>query len=360
MEVGILGLAESGKTTLFSLLTGSGSALAGVPRRDQAAVGMGRVPDPRLDRLSEMYQPRKITPAIVRYVDVPAVGGDRPGEASLNIPELRTMDALLVVVRAFASDAVPHPLGSVDPARDLARIEEEFQLQDLMVVERRIERLEKDLARRRDPELAAELELLQRCRGILEEGRPLRSAALERADRLRLRGFTFLSIKPILAVVNVGEDAIRDDPFADERWARWLEGPATACTSVCATLEREISELEPADAAAFMAELGIADRALDRVAREAYRLLGLITFFTAVGGNEIRARSLPAGSTAHEAAGRVHTDMQRGFVRAEVIPSQELIEAGSFAAARDAGRLRTEGRDYVVADGDVVTIKFTP
>jgi ribosome-binding ATPase YchF (GTP1/OBG family) len=208
MEVGILGLAGSGKTTLFSLLTGSGSALAATPRRDQAAVGMGRVPDPRLDRLSEMYQPRKITPAIVRYVDVPAVGGDRPGEASLNIPELRTMDALLVVVRAFASDAVQHPLGSVDPARDLARIEEEFQLQDLMVVERRIERLEKDLARRRDPELAAELELLQRCRGILEEGRPLRSAALERTDRLRLRGFTFLSIKPILAVVNVGEDAI--------------------------------------------------------------------------------------------------------------------------------------------------------
>jgi hypothetical protein len=357
MEVGILGLAESGKTTLFSLLTGSGSALAGAPRRDQAAVGMGRVPDPRLDRLSEMYQPRKITPAIVRYVDVPAVGGDRPGETSLNIPELRTMDALLVVVRAFASDAVPHPLGSVDPARDLARIEEELQLQDLMVVERRIERLEKDLARRRDPELAAELELLQRCKGILEEGRPLRSAALERADRLRLRGFTFLSIKPILAVVNVGEDAIRLDPFADERWKGWLQGPATACTSVCATLEREISELEPADAAAFMAELGIADRALDRVAREAYRLLGLISFFT-VGEDECRAWSVPADTPAVDAAGAIHSDISRGFIRAEVVPHTELLAAGSLAACRQAGTLRLEGKAYPVRDGDVVHYRF--
>jgi hypothetical protein len=357
MEVGILGLAESGKTTLFSLLTGSGGALAGAPRRDQAAVGMGRVPDPRLDRLSEMYRPRKITPAIVRYVDVPAVGGDRPGEASLNIPELRTMDALLVVVRAFASDAVPHPLGSVDPARDLARIEEELQLQDLMVVERRIERLEKDLARRRDLELSAELELLQRCRGTLEEGRPLRSAALERADQLRLRGFTFLSIKPILAVVNVGEDAIRDDPFADERWKRWLEGPATACTSVCATLEREISELEPADAAAFMVELGIADRALDRVAREAYRLLGLISFFT-VGEDECRAWSVPADTPAVDAAGAIHSDISRGFIRAEVVPHTELLAAGSLAACRQAGTLRLEGKAYPVRDGDVVHYRF--
>ena len=357
MEVGILGLAGSGKTTVFSLLTGSGGALAAALRRDQAAVGMGRVPDPRLDRLSEMYQPRKITPAIVRYVDVPAVGGDRPGEASLNIPELRTMDALLVVVRAFASDAVPHPLGSIEPARDLARIEEEFQLQDLMVVERRIERLEKDLARRRDPELAAELELLQRCKAILEDGRPLRSAALERADRLRLRGFTFLSIKPILAVVNVGEDAISDNPFADERWKGWLQGPATACTSVCATLEREISELEPADAAAFMAELGIADRALDRVAREAYRLLGLISFFT-VGEDECRAWSVPADTPAVDAAGAIHSDISRGFIRAEVVPHTELLAAGSLAACRQAGTLRLEGKAYPVRDGDVVHYRF--
>jgi hypothetical protein len=357
MEVGILGLAGSGKTTLFSLLTGSGGALAATPRRDQAAVGMGRVPDPRLDRLSEMYQPRKITPAIVRYVDVPAVGGDRPGEASLNIPELRTMDALLVVVRAFASDAVPHPLGSVDPARDLARIEEEFQLQDLMVVERRIERLEKDLARRRDPELAAELELLQRCRQTLEDGRPLRSEGFERADRQRLRGFTFLSIKPILAVVNVGEDAIGEDAFADQRWQQWLAGPATGCTSVCATLEREISELEAADAAAFMADLGIVDRALDRVAREAYRLLGLISFFT-VGEDECRAWSVPAETPAVEAAGAIHSDISRGFIRAEVVPHTELLAAGSLAACRQQGTLRLEGKTYPVRDGDVVHYRF--
>jgi len=267
------------------------------------------------------------------------------------------MDALLVVVRAFASDAVPHPLGSLDPARDLARIEEEFQLQDLMVVERRIERLEKDLARRRDPDLAAELELLQRCRQTLEDGRPLRSEGFERADRQRLRGFTFLSIKPILAVVNVGEGAIGEDAFVDHRWQQWLAGPATGCTSVCATLEREISELEAADAAAFMADLGIVDRALDRVAREAYRLLGLISFFT-VGEDECRAWSVPADTPAVEAAGAIHSDISRGFIRAEVVPHTELIAAGSLAACRQQGTLRLEGKTYPVRDGDVVHYRF--
>jgi GTP-binding protein YchF len=357
MEVGILGLASSGKTTLFSLLTGSAGALAGASRRDQATVGVGRVPDDRLDRLSEMYRPRKITPAIVRYVDVPAVGGDRPGEASLNIPELRTMDALLVVLRAFRDDAVPHPLGSIDPMRDLERIEEEFVLQDLMVVERRVERLQKDLAKRRDPELAAELDLLERCRTGLEEGRSLRAVEFDRSARHRLKGFTFLSLKPVLAVVNLGEDAIGAEPFGEDRWQRWLAGPATGCTSVCATLEREISELEAADAAAFMADLGIVDRALDRVASEAYRLLGLISFFT-VGEDECRAWSVPIDTVAVDAAGAIHSDISRGFIRAEVVAHAELLAAGSLAVCRQHGTLRLEGKTYPVQDGDVIHYRF--
>lgn len=357
MEVGILGLAGSGKTTLFSLLTGNAATLVAGGRRDHVTVGMGRVPDLRLDRLSEMYRPRKTTPATVRYVDVPGMRGEHTEDATLNIPELRTMDALMVVLRGFHNDAVPHPAGSVDPFRDLRRIEEEFVLQDQMVVERRIERLRADLARRKDSALAAELALLERCLAVLEDGRTLRCEPFEPPDRQRLKGFTFLSLKPILAVVNMDEDEIGDDPFTDDRWQGWLATTGTGCTSVCATLEREIAELEIADAVAFMAELGIADRALDRVAREAYRLLGLISFFT-VGEDECRAWSIPSQTPAVEAAGAIHSDISRGFIRAEVVPHDELLAVGSLPGCRDRGSLRLEGKTYPVRDGDVVHYRF--
>jgi len=357
MEVGILGLAGSGKTTLFSLLTSNSEALSGHGRRADATVGIGRVPDPRLHRLSEMYLPRKTTPATVRYVDVPAVQGDHRQDGALNIPELRSMDALMVVLRAFHNDAVPHPLASVDPFRDLMRIEEEFLLQDLMVVERRIERLRSDLARRHEPGLASELGLLERCQTVLEASAPLRAETFTREERIVLRGFTFLSLKPILAVVNVDEDAIGDDPVAAAGWAQWLAGRATGATSACATLEREISELEAADASAFMEDLGIADRALDRIAREAYRLLGLISFFT-VGEDECRAWSIPGETPAVEAAGTIHSDISRGFIRAEVVPHTKLITAGSLTACRQQGSLRLEGKAYPVQDGDVVHYRF--
>ncbi len=357
MEVGILGLAGSGKTTLFSLLTANTDVLVGGARKDQAAIGMGRVPDGRLDKLSLMYSPRKTTPASVRYVDVPGMKGDHQQDASLNIPELRTMDALMVVLRGFRNEAVPNPLGSIDPLRDLLRIEEEFVLQDQMVVERRVERLRSDLARRKDAQLAAELELLDRCLPILEEGCGLRQHEWNAADRVRLRGFTFLSLKPVLAVVNVDENSIGDDPFVDSGWESWLEGKGTGCTSVCATLEQEISQLDPADAAAFMADLGIADRALDRVARESYRLLGLISFFT-VGEDECRAWSIPFDTPAVEAAGTIHSDISRGFIRAEVVPHDELLSIGSLSGCRDKGTLRLEGKTYPVKDGDVVHYRF--
>jgi GTP-binding protein YchF len=357
MEVGILGLAGSGKTTLFSLLTANSEALAAGGRRDQATVGMGQVPDGRLASLSAMYRPRKTTPASVRYVDVPGLRGEHQQDASLNVLELRTMNALLVVLRGFSNDAVPHPLGSLDPIRDLQRIEEEFVLQDQMVVERRVERLRKDVVRLKNAELDAELELLERSLGLLEEGRPLREGEWTVSDRVRLRGFTFLSLKPVLAVVNTDENAIGVDPFADHRWAEWLTGKGTGCTSVCATLEQEISELEPDDAAEFMTELGIEDRALDRVARESYRLLGLISFFT-VGEDECRAWSIPVDTPAVEAAGAIHSDISRGFIRAEVVPHDDLLNVGSLTGCRDQGILRLEGKMYPVKDGDVVHYRF--
>jgi GTP-binding protein YchF len=357
MEVGILGLAGSGKTTLFSLLTSNSEALTGHGRRKSTTVGIGRVPDPRLERLSEMYRPRKTTTATVRYIDVPGMQGEHRQDGALNFPELRSMDALMVVLRGFHNDAVPHPLASVDPFRDLIRIEEELLLQDLMVVERRIERLRRDLARRREPGLAVELDLLERCQSVLDDSRPLRAEAFTREQRITLRGFTFLSLKPILAVINVDEDAIGSDPFDAAGWAQWLEGRATGCTSVCATLEREISELDADDASAFMADLGIANRALDRIAREAYRLLGLISFFT-VGEDECRAWSIPGETPAVQAADTIHSDISRGFIRAEVVPHTELITAGSLTACRQKGSLRLEGKTYPVQDGDVVHYRF--
>ncbi len=356
MKVGILGLTASGKSTLFHLLTGQrGNGAQG--RRDAAQVGVAQVPDPRLAALSRMYSPHKETPATVTYVDAPGVPEEHRGEATFNLPELRAADVLMVVVRAFADDTVPHPMGTPDPLRDLRHIEEELILQDQMVVEKRLERIRRDLGKRKNPDLELELALLDSCLVALEAGRPLRAQHLAAGHEKILRGFTFLSLKPLLVVVNVGEDHITADPFADDAWQQWLERPKTAFTRVCATLESELAELDGADAEAFMLELGLHDRALDRVVRESYRLLGLISFFT-VGEDECRAWSVPCGTPAVEAGGAIHSDIRRGFIRAEVVPYADLLELGSLAACRQRGALRLEGKSYVVQDGEVAHFRF--
>ena len=356
MEVGILGLAASGKSTLFKLLTGQPAAPAG-GRRDNPSIGVARVPDPRLEALSELFQPKKKTPATVRYVDVPGIPEEHRREAAFNLPELRAADVLLVVLRAFSDDSVAHPKGSVDPIRDLRYVEEEFILQDQLVVERRLERLGRDLAKRKTPELSREHELLEHCLASLESSLPLRAEHFSDDEHRILRGFTFLSIKPMLVVLNVGEDDLADDGFADSEWSEWRSRPGMAFTQVCATLEGELAELEGDDAATFMADLGIAESALDRVIRESYRLLGLISFFT-VGEDECRAWSIPAETPAVEAGGAIHSDIQRGFIRAEVVPHDELLEAGSLAVCRQRGTLRLEGQTYPVQDGEVVHFRF--
>lgn len=356
MEVGILGRSMSGKTTLFNLLTGS-HEITGGGGRGQSHMGMARVPDARLLELARLYSPRKTTPATVRYVDVPALPDAHGREGAMNLAELRTMDALMVVLRDFASSEVPHPEGSVDPVRDLAHIEEEFLLQDQMVVERRLERLARDLAKRKAPELLTEQKILERCLETLEDGRPLREAGLDAAQLQLLRGFTFLSLKPMLVVVNLDEDRVGEDPFGEERWEEWRDRPGLGFTAVCATLEGELAQMDGPDAEELMADLGLADRALDRVIRESYRLLGLVSFFT-VGEDECRAWSIREGTPAVEAAGVIHSDIQRGFIRAEVVRWDELLEAGSMAACRQRGTLRLEGKTYPVQDGDVVHFRF--
>jgi len=355
MEFGILGLELSGKTTLFSLLTGH-DVVAGHGKAG-AHIGVATVPDPRLDRLSEMFKPRKHTPATVRFVDVPGI--TRGGAQALNLTELRTMDGLAVVVRAFPAEDVPHPEGSVNPARDLELLETELLLADLAVVDNRLERLEKEVGKRKSPELEGERETLLRCKTMLDEGRPLRQLDLAPEELRRLKGFTLLSLKPMLVILNVAEGDVADldAALSGAGLDVWKDQPGVASSVVCATLEQEISRLGPDDQAAFLAELGLPDRALDRLLRSAYHLLGLISFFT-VGEDECRAWSIPLGTPAVKAAGTIHTDLERGFIRAEVVQWQELLDAGSLATCRQHGSLRLEGKDYVVRDGDVITIRF--
>ncbi len=356
MEVGIMGLTASGKTSIFSLLTGQDPLAAG-GRRDQTQVGMAKVPDPRLDALSAMYQPKKTTPATIRFSDVPGIPDEHRGDTSLNLPELRTADALMVVLRAFASDAVAHPSGSVNALRDLAHIEEEFILSDQLVVEKRLERLKKDIQKRRDPDLERERDLLERCLSVLEAEKPLRNESFDANEGKKLRGFTFLSSKPMLVVVNVGEDELSSDVFSAPEWEAWTSRPGLAFTRVCATLEAELAELDGDDASAFMEDLGLSDRALDRIIGESYSLLGLISFFT-VGDDECRAWSILEDTAALEAAGEIHSDIQRGFIRAEVVPSDELLETGSLSGCRQKGTLRLEGKTYKILDGEVVHFRF--
>jgi GTP-binding protein YchF len=354
MEVGIMGLASSGKSTIFRLLTGQDGSAA---RRDAAQIGVARVPDQRLEALSALFEPEKTTPATVRYVDVPGIPEEHRSEAAFNLPELRSADALMVVLRAFSDEAVHHPMGSIDPARDLRHIEEEFILQDQLVVERRLERIMRDLAKRKVPELIRENALLERCLGILEEGRPLRGEDFSHDEQKILRGFTFLSLKPMLVVLNVGEDQIGEKISSESVSAELGCRPGTALTQVCATLEHELAEFDGAEAEIFMRDYGISDRALNRVIRESYRLLGSISFFT-VGTDECRAWSVRDETPAVEAGGVIHSDIQRGFIRAEVVPCEELLEAGSLAACRQQGSLRLEGKAYAVQDGEIVHFRF--
>jgi ribosome-binding ATPase len=360
LRAGLIGFPSSGKTALFQWLTSAREApRAGKSGKSDANVGVSRVPDERLDKLTAIFNPRKHVPATVKSADVAGVGGARAGaQALLDVAPFRNADALLHVVRMFRDPAVPHPAGSVDPARDVRAMEDEVILADLGVVERRLERLERDLKKGNTPELRKEQEILVRCRTALEEGRALRALDLAGDDAKRLRGFQFLSAKPLLIVLNLDE---ADLPRADEAVSlagleAFMSGAATRAVPICAKIELEIAQLEPADASAFMADLGLHESGLDRVIRASYDLLGYISFFT-VGEDENRAWSIPRETPAVIAAGEIHTDIARGFIRAEVVGYEHLLARGTLAACRDHGELRLEGKEYIVQDGDVINFR---
>jgi len=356
MRLALFGFPQTGKSTLFQLLTGVEPAAFG--GRGEAQTGITKVPDPRLVKLREMYSPKKYTPATVEYLDL---AGMEKGEAAKVLPldQLRTADALMHVVRAFEDASIPHVEGPLDPARDVATMETEFILADHGVVEKRIEKLRLQVQKINKPEDKKELALMERGLAWLDEERPLREMELNDDERKTMRGYTFLSLKPLLIAVNAGEDAAAKlgEGAAAFGLEAWNERPYVAVVALSAKIEAEIAQLDDDDAASFREDLGIEEPALDRLIQASYALLGQVSFFT-VGEDECRAWTIDRDLAARRAARAIHSDIERGFIRAEVIRWDALLDAGAWSAARDAGTLRLEGKEYPVQDGDVINFRF--
>jgi hypothetical protein len=338
---------------LFQILTHTHGSTASSSRQE-ARVGVVRVPDARLDRMIEMFKPLKNVYATIEYMDMPGsvIELARTGVQSQS---LRELDALVHVVRAFEDEAVPLAEGSVDPKRDIENVELELILSDLAVVEKRLERLEKDIKKQKNPALEKEFQVLKVCKVALDKQTPLREVELGAEETKVIRGFTFLSLKPMLYVLNLGEgDAAKAnlaEQFAAE--AGLKQRLRTGVSAICGKVEAELAEMSEADAAEFLSSYGLKESATSRLINASYQLLGLISFFT-VGEDECRAWTIRAGMTALEAAGEIHSDIQRGFIRAEVTKYDDLIATGSFAEARNRALLRLEGKEYVVHDGEIV------
>jgi GTP-binding protein YchF len=360
MDLGIVGLARSGKTTLFDALTRGHAHTSGFGSLEPS-IGVVKVPDERLDKLSTLLRAKKVTHLEVRFLDFPGSLSLR-GEATpaAYIASLAQCDALVHVVRAFYDESVPHPEGSVDPDRDIAAVNLELAFGDLAALERRHSKIEIEVRSARAGERDAgerELVLLGRLRDALEREEPLRAQELSAEERRLISGYQLLTIKPLVIVLNVDEhDAARSNEVAEE-YSRKYGGRGVEIVAVCAKLERELMELAEDEATEFRRDLGIEAGAIDRVVGRSQEALGLITFFT-VGEPEGRAWAVAAGTPALEAAGKIHSDIARGFIRAEVITWSDLLDAASYAEARKRGLQRTEGKQYIVQEGDVLHVLF--
>ncbi|MGD8453761.1 MAG: DUF933 domain-containing protein [Phycisphaerae bacterium] len=351
MRVAIVGFPFSGKTSLFTAVTGLSRDHLKAAEENLAAV---HVPEPRLDFLFELFKPKRKTEATVDFVDLPgsAEGDSQHAGLTKHLPTLRQCDALLIIVRAFESESVPAHEGRIDPRRDLRMLRDEMLLADLTICAGRIEKLEKTIHKPSpdQDQRKQELALLKKINEALENERPLREIIQPQDERL-VRGFGFLTLKPAVTVLNVGEDHIGEPPaFKDEL--------AAATFAVCAPLEGELLQMEPGERAPFMADYGIQALARDRLVRACFDALGMIFFLTGGGPDEVRAWIIPQGATAVEAAGKIHSDIARGFIRAETIAFDDLRAAGNMRDAKAAGKLRQEHKQYIVQDGDVITFKF--
>jgi ribosome-binding ATPase len=357
MQTGIIGLPQVGKTSLFRILTRARVDAHSSP--NQAHVGIARVPDERVAKLAEVFKPKKITYATIEYVDIGGLQKDREKNSASLVP-LREADALAHVVRLFDDPAVPHPGGSIDAMRDIESVEIELMLNDLEQAGKRIERVEKDLKKKKDTLLEAELQLLLRCREALEKETPLRELEFKPEEEKMLTGFMFLTRKPMLYVLNVGDDeAAEIDRTIEKHHLGKLQGkPQTAIVPFCGKIEAELAELSDAEAAEMMKAYGLKESGRDRLIQASYRLLGLISFLTC-GEPECRAWTIERGMTAPQAAGAIHSDIEKGFIKAEVVNWENLLNGGSFAAAREKAQVRLEGKEYVVKDGDVILFRHS-
>jgi GTP-binding protein YchF len=360
MKTGIIGLPQVGKTSLFGILTKAHLSEQAYSNPREAHIGVAKVPDERLDKLAALYDPKKLTHASVEYVDVGAIGQEALKETTY-INHLRNVDALIHVLRAFDDPAIPH-VGAIDPLRDIKNVEFDLMVSDLGQIEKRLERLEKDLKKMRTPDLEKENELLIKAKAHLETEKPLREMEMTSDDKKRLRGFMFLSEKPILYVLNIGESTeLGKDLEAAVAKYKLTEVASRAnagASAICGKVEAELAQMSDEDAAEFLGSYGLTESGLSRLIRTSYRLLGLISFFTA-GEDECRAWTVPVNTRAVNAAGAIHSDLEKHFIRAETIRWDQLLEAGSEANARAKGTLRLEGKEYIVQDGDVMHIRHS-
>ena len=361
MQLGIIGLARSGKTTVFNAVTRSKAAVGGYS--DQPNVGVVTVPDARVDRLAEIYKPKKTTYATIQYVDFPAAGanfgkGEGPGGKFLN--ELARMDALIHVVRVFNDPAVPHPENSIDPARDIATMDLELAFADLAMIERRLERLTSEVRSMKagERDQAVKLQgILERIKAQLEDEVPVRSQEISAEEEKLLAGSRFMTALPMLVLLNIGEEDLERREAIEAEAQEKYRATGRDVAVVAGKFEMELNDLSEEEAVEFRESAGVTESGMAGAIRLSYQLLGLISFLTS-GPDECRAWTVEAGSSAPVAAGKIHSDLQRGFIRAEVVSFEDFVAAGSEAEAKKRGVLRTEGKEYVVKDGDIVNILF--
>jgi len=355
MQTGIIGLPSVGKTTLFQILT---KAHVDTSKSGQdTRVGVARVPEPRLAQLARLYNPKKITYATVRYVDLGGMQKERMREA---LAGLREVDSIAHVIRVFDDPSVPHSEGTIDPLRDATNLDLELILSDHEQIVKRLERLEKDLKKKADKQLELEKAVLDKCKVHLEAEKPLRELPLTADEHKPIGGFLFLSQRPMLYVLNLGDDeASQLDTAVERHKLAALQGrPNTAVVAVCGRLEAELAEMDDKEAAELLASYGLKEPGLNRLIHATYDLMGLTSFFTA-GEPEVRAWTIHKGTNAVKAAGAIHSDIERGFIRAEVVRWDDLLSAGSLGAAREKAQVRLEGKDYIVQEGDVILFRHS-